>query len=140
MGQESAPDLLVEGWLTTLGIESLSQCDVLVFLYRHQASLVSAEHVARLLGYATGEVVAALDRLESLGLVARSRVSQGVRLYQYTAPPAAPRRGDALDGLMTFADSRPGRLFLAKKFRGATDRTRAKALPASVAKKEVDHG
>ncbi len=139
MGQESAPDLLVEGWLTTLGIESLSQWDVLVFLYRHQASLVSAEHIARLLGYATGEVVAALDRLEFLGLVARSRVSQGVRLYQYTAP-AAPRRGDALDGLTTMADSRSGRLFLAKKFREATDRTSTKALPASVAKKEVDHG
>jgi DNA-binding IclR family transcriptional regulator len=39
-------------------------------------------HIARLLGYATGEVVAALEYLESLGFVERSCVSQGVRLYQ----------------------------------------------------------
>src|SRR6266581_6479138 len=66
---------------------------MLVFLYLHQTSLVSAEHIARLLGYATGEVAAALEHLESLGFVERSRVSQGARLYQFTArahtPPGA---------------------------------------------------
>src|ERR1700726_1163408 len=102
-----APDnqlpLQVEGWLKTLGIESLCAWDALVFLYRHQSSLVSAEHIARFLGYATAEVVAALDCLESSGLVERSRVSQGARLYEVTAS-ADPTRRDALERLMTLAD------------------------------------
>src|SRR5450432_1339508 len=102
MAQDDPPDLLVEGWLKTLGIESLCQWDVLVFQYRHQSSLISAETIARFLGYATADVVAALDSLESSGLVERSRVSQEVRLYQVTAA-ADPARRDALERLMIFA-------------------------------------
>ena len=78
MAQDNPPDLLVEGSLETLGIESLCQWDVLVFLNRHQPTLVSAEYIAPLLGDATAEVVAALDSLESSGLVQPSRVSQGL--------------------------------------------------------------
>ena len=118
MAQDNQPALPVEGWLKTLGIESLCQWDVLVFLYRHQPSLVSAEHIARFLGYATAEVVAALDSLESSGLVVRSRVSQGVRLYQLTAP-TDPTRRDALEQLMTFADGHTVRLLLARRLRGS---------------------
>ena len=116
MAPDYQPDLEVEGWLKILGIEALCRWDVLVFLYRHQSSLVSAEHIARFLGYATAEVVAALDSLESSGLVERSRVSQGVRLYQLTAP-ADPTRGDALERLMSLADSHTVRLLLARRLR-----------------------
>src|ERR1700694_1923822 len=115
MTQDYEPDLQVEGWLKTLGIESLCQWDVLLFQYRHQSSLVSAEHIARFLGYATAEVVAALDSVESSGLVVRSRVSQGVRLYRVTAL-ADPARRDALEGLMTLADRHTVRLLLARRF------------------------
>jgi hypothetical protein len=101
----------VEAWLTTLGVETVCQWDVLVFLYRHPTSLVGADHVARLLGYSTECVVAALDVLASLGLVTRSRVSQGARLYQFTAPPEPPR-GGALDRLMALGEHRAGRLLL----------------------------
>src|SRR5271157_3430644 len=114
MERDNPPDLQVEEWLKTLGIESLCQWDVLVFQYRHQSSLVSAEHIARFLGYATAEVVAALDSLESSGLVERSRVSQGVRLYQLTAP-ADPTHRDALERLMTLADSHTVRLLLSRR-------------------------
>jgi predicted transcriptional regulator len=114
MERVNPPDLLIEGWLNVLGMNCLSQWDVLVFLFRHPTSLVSAEHIARLLGYATAPVVDALERLESLGLVGRSRTHQGVRLYYFTAPTEPPR-GDALDQLLTLADSRPVRLFLKKK-------------------------
>src|SRR5271168_5270956 len=96
MAQDNEPDVQVEGCLKTLGIESLSQWDVLVFQYRHQSSLVSSEHIARFLGYATAEVVAALDSLKSSGLVEYSRVSHGARLYQVTAS-ADPARRDALE-------------------------------------------
>ena len=114
MPQDHEPDVQVEGWLKTLGIESLCQWDVLVFQYRHQSSLVSAEHIARFLGYASADVVAALDSLESSGLVERSRVSQEVRLYQVTAA-ADPARRDVLERLMTLADSHTVRLLLARR-------------------------
>jgi DNA-binding IclR family transcriptional regulator len=118
MAQDNEPDVQVEGWLKTLGIESLSQWDVLVFLYRHQPSLVNTERIAHLLGYATGQVSAALDSLKSSGLVECSRVSEGVRLYQLSAP-ADPTRRDALERLMTLADSHTVRLPLGRRLRGS---------------------
>ena len=119
MAQDNQSDLQVQGWLKTLGIESLFQWDVLVFLYRHPSSLVSTQDVAHFLGYATADVVAALDSVESSGLVERSRVSQEeVRLYQLTAP-ADPTRRDALERLMTLADSHTVRLLLAPRRRGS---------------------
>jgi hypothetical protein len=119
----------VNGWLETLGLDSLCQWDTLWFVHRHHASLVSAEHIAGLLGYPTGEVVAALEVLEHLGLAQRSRVSQAARLYEL-ATPADPQRGDALDRLTGVAGSRAGRLLLAKALRrGApSDRGRPSGL------------
>ncbi len=113
---EKAPDAEVEGWLKTLGIESLCQWDVLVFFHGHQMSLLGPAYLASLLGYAIGPVAAALDVLESLRLVERSRVSQGVRLYRFTVP-ADPQRGSASEQLFALADSRAGRLALSKKLR-----------------------
>ncbi len=116
MHQESPSDAEVEGWLKTLGIELLCQWDVLFFLYRHQASLLDAEHLARLLGYTAEQVVAALDVLEALRFVERSRVSQNVRLYQLTAP-SEPPRGHAFERLQALAGHRAGRLVLSKHLR-----------------------
>ena len=116
MAQDNPPDLQVEGWLKTLGVESLCQWDVLVFLYRHQISLFGEEDLASLLGYASGPTVAALNVLESLRLVERSRVSQGMRLYRFTAP-AEPERRDASERLFALANSRPSRVVLSKKLR-----------------------
>ena len=118
MAEDNQPDLQVNGWLKTLGIESLCQWDVLVFLDRHPSILASNEDIALFVGYATAEVGAALDSLESSGLVERSRVSQGVRLYQLTAP-ADPARRDALERLMTHADSHTVRRLLARRLRGS---------------------
>ena len=117
MAEHNQPGIQVEGWLKTLGIESLCQWDVLVFLDRHPSILVSTDDIARFLGYATAEVVAVPDSLESSGLVERSRVSQGVCLYQVTAP-ADPTRRDALGRLMTLADSHTVRLLLGRRLRG----------------------
>ena len=118
MAQDNQPDVQVEGWLKTLGIASLCQWDMLVFLDRHPSLLVDTGDIAFFLGYAIAEAVAALDSLESSGLVERSRVSQGVRLYQVTAS-ADPARRDALERLMTLADSRTVRLLLARRLRGS---------------------
>jgi DNA-binding MarR family transcriptional regulator len=117
MAQDNEPDVQVEGWLKTLGIASLCQWDMLVFLQRHPSLLIGVEHIPFFLGYAAAEVVAALDSLDSIGLVERSRVSQGVRLYEVTAS-AEPARRDALVRLMNLADSRTARLLLARRLRG----------------------
>src|SRR5215510_2886672 len=106
----------IDSWLNTLGITSLCQWDVLLFLYRHQTSLVGADFIARLLGYASAPVVDALDVLEFLELVERSRVSQIVRLYQFTMP-SDPQRGDAWARLMALASDRGGRVLLSKRLR-----------------------
>ena len=118
MAQANETDVQVEGWLKTLGIGSLCQWDMLVFLQRHPSLLIGTENIPFFLGYAMAEAVAALDSLDSLGLVERSRVSQGVRLYEVTAS-ADPARRDALGRLMTLADSRTARLLLARRLRGS---------------------
>ena len=112
------PDVQVEGWLKTLGVESLCQWDMLVFLNRHPSILVSTENIVSFLGYATAEVVAALDSLESSGLVERSRVAQGVRLYEVTLA-TNPARRDAVERLMTLADGHTVRPLLARRRRGS---------------------
>lgn len=116
MDRQNPTDLQVEGWLKALGIESLCQWDVLVFFYRHPISLFGAEHLASLLGYASGPLSAALDVLEALRLVKRSRVSQGVQLFRLTVP-ADPQRGDAWERLFALDNSRAGRVVLSKKLR-----------------------
>ena len=116
LDRENPPDLQVEGWLKTLGIESLCQWDVLVFLYRHPLSLFGADYLACLLGYASGPVVAALDVLEALRLVERSRVSRGVRLYRLTVP-ADLQHADASERLFALDNSRVGRIALSKCLR-----------------------
>ena len=116
MQQDAPKDSEVEGWLKTLGIDSLCQWDVLIFLDRHQTSLVGAEQLARLLGYSIELLVDALDVLVSLGLVERSRISQGARLYRFTPPSGSPH-GEAFRRLLDLASHRAGRLVLSQQLR-----------------------
>jgi MarR family len=129
MAQNPPPsDPEVVGWLHTLGVASLCQWDVLVFLYRHQTTLLSAADLARLLGYPSDSIIVALDVLEALALVARSRVSQGARLYQFSVPPGSPR-GEAFARLQALTDHRPGRIRVAQQLR--PDRTHGETLQAA---------
>jgi DNA-binding MarR family transcriptional regulator len=134
MESHDAPELPVDAWLKILDIGSLTQWDVLIFLCHHRTTLVGAEFIARLLGYGTAPVVAALDVLESRGLVHRSRVSQGARLYQFALPGDPPGR-DAFERLTALANSRAGRLRLFKhlKPRDQTPRERLVAMQSFVA-------
>src|SRR5262249_49781238 len=129
MERENPLELQVEGWLKTLGVELVCQWDVLVFLYWRLTSMLNADHIARLLGLPAGEVGAVLESLESLGLVERSRADQGVRLYRF-AVPEDPQRGDALDRLLTLADSRAGWLLLSSKLRRGNPPTPNHGPPA----------
>ena len=116
MASHLPPETTVAGWLHTLGVGSRCQWDVLVFVCCHQATLLGAADLARLLGYTRTAIVGALDVLDTLHLVERSRVSQGARLYQCLVPPTAPHRA-ALTQLLALAATRAGRLRIARQLR-----------------------
>ena len=107
-------DIPVAECLKTLGISLLVEWDVLIFLHRHQFSLASAEQIARLLGYPSTVVGDALDKLESLNLVQRSRSSQGVRLYRSVFSEVHISPKSCFQQLMSLAENRTGRLLLVK--------------------------
>ena len=106
-------DLTIRGWAETLGITTLSEWDVLSFLYRHGTSLVSAEQISLLIGHGTGPVGEALDRLELGGLIERSRPSRGVRLYQFSAAGDSRMQSCFLE-LLRLTKDRAGRLMMMK--------------------------
>jgi DNA-binding MarR family transcriptional regulator len=110
---ESSPDVLIHERLKILGVSLLAEWDALVFVYRHGTSLTSAAQIANLLGYDNAATGAALDRLESLGLIQRLRGSrsQGMRLYRFSMP-TDPGRHSCLMELMSLTEKRTGRLLL----------------------------
>jgi predicted transcriptional regulator len=114
MEKNESLDILIQECLKSVGVSLLGDWDVLVFLYRHRASLANAEHIARLLGYPKKAVAEALGRLESQGFVQRSRPSQGVRFYQIAFPEAHVAPDSGLRRLMQLAEDRTGRLLLVK--------------------------
>ena len=113
---EKSEDVLVLERLQALGVTLLSEWDTLVFLNHHGATLGTAAQIARLIGYNKAEIGAALHRLEALGLIQRSRDSQGIRLYHFSAPPEPSCYSCLLD-LMSLAQNRMGRLLLLKNLK-----------------------
>jgi DNA-binding MarR family transcriptional regulator len=110
--EESQDVLVVEG-LQAVGVANLAEWDALTFLYFHAASLCTPAQIAQLVGYDKAEIGAALHKLEALGLLQRSRVSQGIRFYRFSTP-AEPSRHACLLELMNLAGNRAGRLLLLK--------------------------
>jgi DNA-binding transcriptional regulator GbsR (MarR family) len=115
--QEKTLDSQIQDCLSRLGIAALVDWDVLVFVYRHQASLTNADQIARMLGYPSTVVADALDQMETFKLIRRSRASQGVRLYQFVASEADPQSHSCFQQLITLAENPAGRLVLIKKLR-----------------------
>jgi hypothetical protein len=113
VGFEESQDALVRDRLDVLGVAFLIEWDALVFLYHHSASLCTVAQIAKLVGYGGAEIGPALHRLETLGLIRRSRVSQGIRFYRFSAPPEPSRQGCLLE-LMNLTKNREGRLMLLK--------------------------
>jgi hypothetical protein len=100
--------------MDSVGISLLCDWDVFAFLYRHAISLTSADQIARLVGYESGVVCGALDRLERQNLIERSRPSRGLRLYCVLNSKDVDH-GRHLQELIILSESRAGRLELAKR-------------------------
>ena len=114
MGRGKPRELPVQSCLDSMGISLLSDWDVLAFVYRHGAILASADQMARLIGYESTVVTAALGRLESENLIERSRRSEGVRFYRIVASTDAGRQR-CLQQIISLSETRVGRLLLAKR-------------------------
>jgi DNA-binding MarR family transcriptional regulator len=94
-----------------MGISLLSEWDMLAFVYRHGPCLNSTDQMARLIGYESEVVGAALDRLERNKLIERSEPRQGVRLHRLSTDSAHRR---CLRQLVGLTETRAGRLLLTK--------------------------
>ena len=109
-------ELSVQNCLDDVGISLLSEWDILIFVYRHGASLASADQIARLIGYESSVVSYGLDRLEREKLIERSRPSRGLCFYRILASMDAGRRR-CLRQLISLSESRAGRLQLAERLK-----------------------
>ncbi len=110
--QEPNDESVLEG-LQALGITLVSEWDTLAFVQCHGVSLCAPAQLARLIGYDSAEIAAALRTLNLRGLIERSRVSQGARLYRLS-DSIEPSRRSCLMELVSLAQNRPGRLQVIK--------------------------
>jgi DNA-binding IclR family transcriptional regulator len=100
----------IPGHFETLKIYHVVDWDVLAFLSEHGSTLARAEQIARLLGHSVSTVGSALDLLTTRGLVQRSRSSNGVRLYRFSALIVSESMRFSLRELMNVSKDRKGRL------------------------------
>jgi DNA-binding MarR family transcriptional regulator len=82
----------IEGCLAKWGISFLEEWDLLVFLHRHQNSLLTVKQISLLLGPGTPAVSQALRTLEIAGLIRRSRSSRGIRFNRLVTSVDAARQ------------------------------------------------
>jgi DNA-binding MarR family transcriptional regulator len=108
---ETNSEASIRSCLESMGISLFSDWDMLVFVYRHGASLTSTDQIARLIGYERGVVSAALNRLERNKLIERSGSPQGVCLRRISTETGHRRR---LQQLVSLSETRAGRLLLTK--------------------------
>jgi hypothetical protein len=113
IGREELLERSVQSCLESLGVCLLCEWDVLAFVYRHGASLASADQIARLIGYESTVVGDALERLERDKLIERSRSSQGAHLCR-VPPSTDAERWRCLQELLSLSETRAGRLLLAR--------------------------
>ena len=106
--------LLARKCLRELCILRLSEWDVLVFLHQHGTTLMGPEHISRLLGYSKTTISAALERLESFGLISQSHVSQETRRFE-CAPWRQLSAREEFEFLVAPERKRAARLLIARE-------------------------
>jgi len=100
----------VERRLGMLGVQTLAEWDVLIFLNRHPFSLFGADTIPSLAGYSGDLSSVALSSLERLGLIKRFRADPNHDVC--TPATLEPARKMALNYLMNLAGDRIVRLAL----------------------------
>jgi DNA-binding MarR family transcriptional regulator len=92
VSQEISLDTQFDECLNAWGISLLHEWDLLVFLHRHRTTLTTVERISRLLGYSRALIAEALEKLERIGLVRRSRSSKEIRFYRLTVSVDSSRQ------------------------------------------------
>ena len=110
---ETNSEALVQGFLEHMGITLLSEWDMLAFIYRHGPTLTTTHQIARLTGYESAVVAAALDRLESQKLIERVGPPERTRLHRMVASTDTERRR-SVRHFVSLSESRAGRLLLTR--------------------------
>jgi DNA-binding MarR family transcriptional regulator len=112
---ETNSEALVQGFLEHMGITLLSEWDMLAFIYRHGPTLTTTHQIARLTGYESAVVAAALDRLESQKLIERVGNPERTRLHRIVVSADIERRW--IRQFVSLSQTRAGRLLLTKLLR-----------------------
>jgi DNA-binding MarR family transcriptional regulator len=110
--EDKSPNNWVAEHLKRLGLSSLCEWDVLLFLGRHHTTLGNTALIAGLLNYPSQAVSDALERLESKKLIRGSRSSQDVRFYQLAV--SEDQAESSFRQLLNLGKSREGRLLVIK--------------------------
>jgi DNA-binding IclR family transcriptional regulator len=84
-----------------------------MFLYRHGTSLADAAQIALLVGYGKSAVGKGLASLVSLGLVRRSPLFRGVRLFRFAMPLDSIQQ-ESMRQLLKLSQKRSGRLMVVR--------------------------
>ena len=104
-------DPRVNRLLRSIGsIEHLCDVDLLVFLARHAHMLLTTDQLAAFVGYNVGCITASLTRLIEGGIV-KTTLSPGLTARLFVIEYDGVHR-EALRELLTFANTRAGRLAL----------------------------
>jgi DNA-binding MarR family transcriptional regulator len=110
--EDKSSDSWIAEHLKGLGLSSLCEWDVLLFLSRHHTTLGNAAQIASLLNYPGQAVSDALERLEAKKLVQSSRSSLEVRFYQLVM--SEDQAESSFRQLLNLGESREGRLLVVK--------------------------
>lgn len=92
--------------------------DLLLFFARHPRSLLTSEHIARILGYDLKELAASLEEFTAAGIV--TRFQNPTRVAQLFVFTPGGSDGGALTSLLKLGSTREGRVGLMRAL--ATDR------------------
>lgn len=118
MNTEDIEFAAIYRWLSLLGIRTLTEWDMLVFLHRHAFSLLDCEDIRRLAGFDNQKIAAAVIRLRELGLIKPIQNLEGCYLFLEIPEQSDQRR--AFTNLMTLADNRFVRLAVMQRLNGRT--------------------
>jgi hypothetical protein len=103
-------------------LRSACDLDLLLFFARHPRSLLTSEHIARVLGYEHKQLAASLDEFTAAGIV--TRIQNPTRVTQLLVFSPGGSDGGTLPSLVKLASTREGRVDLMRAL--ATDRDEAR--------------
>ena len=102
-------------------LRSVCDLDLLLFFARHPRSLLTSEHIARILGYDLKELASSLEEFTAAGIV--TRIQNPTRVAQLFVFTPGGWEGGALPSLLELGSTREGRVDLMRALTPTRDVT-----------------